>query len=103
MPRLWKPLAFLTVAAGFAATLLWDPDKPTPDGGPKAAGSVDAVRRGAMVRLLRDSVALTLNLVTFGRVGSRPTIESPGVATIPYGVPMAIGAVAWWFFGGELL
>ncbi len=46
MPRLWKPLAFLTVAAGFAATLLWDPDRPEPDGVPNAAGGVDAVRRG---------------------------------------------------------
>lgn len=64
---------------------------------------LDAFRRGALVRLLRDSAALTLNLVTFGRVGSRPTIESPGVATIPYGVPMAIGAVAWWFLGGKVL
>jgi prepilin peptidase CpaA len=64
---------------------------------------LDAIRRGAMVRLLRDSAALTLNLVTFGRVGSRPTIESAGVATIPYGVPMAIGAVAWWFLGGKVL
>ncbi len=64
---------------------------------------LDSIRRGAMVRLLRDSFALTANLLTFGRVGSRPTIESPGVATIPYGVPMAIGAVVWWFLGGQLL
>ena len=64
---------------------------------------LDSFRRGALVRLLRDSVALTANLLTFGRAGSRPTIESPGVATIPYGVPMALGAIAWWFFGGQLL
>ncbi len=64
---------------------------------------LDSFRRGAMVRLLRDSFALTVNLLTLGRVGSRPTIASSGVAMIPYGVPMAIGAVAWWFLGGPLL
>lgn len=64
---------------------------------------LDAMRRGSLVRLLRDSVALAANLVTLGRAGSRPTISSPGVATIPYGVPMALGAIAWWFFGGALL
>ena len=64
---------------------------------------LDAFRRGALVRLLRDSAALIVNLVTFGWVGSRPTIESPGVSTIPYGVPIAVGAVAWWFLGGQVL
>ena len=64
---------------------------------------LDSIRRGTMVRLLRDAFALGVNLLTFGRAGSRPTIASPGVATIPYGVPMAIGAVAWWFLGGKLL
>ena len=64
---------------------------------------LDSIRRGTMVRLLRDAFALGVNLLTFGRAGSRPTIESPGVATMPYGVPMAIGAVAWWFLGGKLL
>ncbi len=70
-------------------------------GGVLAVG--DALRRGVLVRVLRNSGKLLVHLVTLGRAGSRPTLSSPGAAAIPYAVPMAIGSIIWWFFGGKLL
>lgn len=41
---------------------------------------------------------LGLNLVTFGRRGSRMSIDSPGSHTLPYGAVIAAGAMVTWFF-----
>lgn len=41
---------------------------------------------------------LGLHLVTFGRRGSRMSIDSPGSLTLPYGAVIAAGAMVTWFF-----
>jgi prepilin peptidase CpaA len=73
-------------------------------GGVLALGS--AVRRGVLVPVLVSSLGLLLHLVTLGRRGERPTLATPGAHSVPYGVAIAVGAVAAWFFpvyvGGPL-
>jgi prepilin signal peptidase PulO-like enzyme (type II secretory pathway) len=38
-------------------------------------------------------------VLSFGREGELRTIEDPGADTLPYGVAIATGALAWWFWG----
>jgi hypothetical protein len=41
--------------------------------------------------------------LTLGRRGYSRSLQSPGAVTIPYGVPIAIGALVWWFVGVPIL
>jgi len=40
---------------------------------------------------------LLLNLFTLGRIGERPSLDSPGAIKIPYGVAISVGTLAAWF------
>jgi prepilin peptidase CpaA len=55
-----------------------------------------AIHRGALHESMVGAGVLVMNL--FGRGIERPrrTIRSPGALTIPYAVPIAIGALAVW-------
>ncbi len=64
---------------------------------------VEAVRRRALTRTLASSFSLGKQWVLFGRAGVAPTLESPGVMSVPYGVAIAIGSLVWWFLGGATL
>ena len=57
-----------------------------------------AVRRGVILPVLLGTKDLLINLLTLGRHGERLALDSPGIAKIPYGVAIAAGALASWFF-----
>lgn len=63
---------------------------------------IHAVRQGVILPVLLNCGAMVKYWLTFGRSGRRIGLKSPGVTAIPYGVPMAIGSLTWWFFGGRL-
>lgn len=46
---------------------------------------------------------LLLYLVSFGRIGDRRTLSTPGAVTIPYGVAVAVGALTAWLGWGPSL
>ena len=65
-------------------------------GGILALGN--AVRRGAILGVILNTKNLLLYLITFGRRGERIALDSPGAATIPYGLAIAAGTLLAWFF-----
>jgi len=56
----------------------------------------EAGRRGVLLPVLFRTRQLAGNLATLGRTGERMTLASPGAVTIPYGVAIAVGALAAW-------
>lgn len=58
---------------------------------------VDGVRRGVILPLLMNSWSMVKAWGTLGRAGSTRTLQTPGAEAIPYGVPIAVGAVVSWF------
>lgn len=61
---------------------------------------VEAIRRGALRTVLINVSYMVIRLVSPLRRELSPTLTSPAAMTIPYGVPIALGALAWWFSGG---
>lgn len=61
-------------------------------------GLASAVQRGTVIPVLLNLPGTFKYLATFGRRGSPRTIQDPDARTIPYGVAIAVGAVAAWFF-----
>lgn len=57
----------------------------------------EAARRGVILPLLLRSGDLLLYVITFGRRGQRPALGGPEVVTIPYALPIAVGALVAWF------
>lgn len=64
---------------------------------------VEALRRRAVLGVVSRSVAAVKHLMLFGRFGVGLTLESPEAITIPYGVAIAVGSLAWWFTGAGSL
>jgi prepilin peptidase CpaA len=58
----------------------------------------NAIRRGAILGVLMNTKSLIVYLVTFGRHGERIDLDSPGVQSVPYGLAIAAGTMAAWFF-----
>lgn len=58
----------------------------------------NAIRRGAILGVLMNTKSLIVYLVTFGRHGERIALDSPGAESVPYGLAIAAGALAAWFF-----
>ncbi len=56
-----------------------------------------AIRRGALMPVLANSLRLLVYLVTLGRHGERLGLDTPGAHAVPYGVAIAAGALATWF------
>jgi prepilin peptidase CpaA len=65
-------------------------------GGILALGN--AIRRGAILGVLLNTMRLLVYLITLGRHGERVALDSPGAGSIPYGVAIAAGTLAAWFF-----
>jgi len=65
-------------------------------GGLLAVGS--AIRRGTLVSVLLNSGRLFVHLITLGRHGERLGLDNPHAHTVPYGLAIATGALATWFF-----
>jgi prepilin peptidase CpaA len=63
---------------------------------------VAATRRGVIVPLLLNTFGLACWLVTLGRRGERPVVESAGALKVPYGVAIALGAVVALYAGATL-
>ncbi len=61
-----------------------------------------ALRRGVIVPVLLNCLAMVKYWLSFGRAGRRITLDTPGVTAIPYGVPLALGSLIWWFFGERI-
>jgi prepilin peptidase CpaA len=64
---------------------------------------VEALRRRAARDVMSRSFAVVKCLVLFGRFGYRPTLESEGAMTVPYGLAIAVGSLGWWFAVGGAL
>jgi prepilin peptidase CpaA len=61
---------------------------------------VEAARRGALRRVVVNVAYMMMRLVSPIRRELVPTLTSPEAMAIPYGVPIAVGALVWWFYGG---
>ncbi len=61
-------------------------------------GLASAIQRGTLIPVLLNLPGTFVYVATFGRRGARQTIRDPEARTIPYGVAIAVGAVAAWFF-----
>lgn len=61
---------------------------------------VASARGGTLIPTLFRARDLALWAVTFGRVGERRTLATPGGITIPYGVAVAAGAATAWLGWG---
>lgn len=55
------------------------------------------IRGKVWIPVLLNCKDLLLNLFTLGRVGERPSLDSPGAIKIPYGVAISVGTLATWF------
>jgi prepilin peptidase CpaA len=56
--------------------------------------------RGLLPLLVFNTLDLIKSLLTLGRAGPVRKAESPNALTIPYGVPIAVGTLIWWFGEG---
>ncbi len=59
---------------------------------------ITALRQGVMLRMLLNTRDLFVYLITLGKSGEIRTLESADAITIPYGVAIAVGALAAWAF-----
>jgi prepilin peptidase CpaA len=64
---------------------------------------IETARAGTLVPTLLRVRGLLVNLVTFGHLGERRTLATPGAVTVPYGVAIAAGAVWGWVAWGVAL
>ena len=63
---------------------------------------VSVIRKGVLPLLLFNTLDLVKSLASMGRAGQRGKLDS-AVLTIPYGVPIAVGTLIWWFGRGVRL
>lgn len=67
-------------------------------------GLASSIQRGTVIPVLLNLPGTFVYVATFGRRGAPQSIKDPNARTIPYGVAIAVGAVAAWFvplsFGG---
>ena len=59
--------------------------------------------RGLLPLLVLNTLDLIKSWLTLGRAGQIRKLESPSALTIPYGVPIALGTLIWWFGEGVRL
>jgi prepilin peptidase CpaA len=59
--------------------------------------------RGLLPLLVFTTLDLIKSWLTLGRAGPIRKLESPNALTIPYGVPIALGTLIWWFGEGVRL
>ena len=56
------------------------------------------MRRGALLGVLVNVKNLLTYWITQGRHGERIGLDSPGAQSVPYGLAIAAGALAAWFY-----
>jgi prepilin peptidase CpaA len=59
--------------------------------------------RGLLPLLIFNTLELVKGWLTLGRAGAIRKLESPGALSIPYGIPIALGTLFWWFGEGVSL
>jgi prepilin peptidase CpaA len=59
--------------------------------------------RGVLPLLVFYTLDLIKSWLTLGRAGRIRKLDSPSALTIPYGVPIALGTLIWWFGEGVRL
>jgi prepilin peptidase CpaA len=64
---------------------------------------VDAARRGVLLLLLMHLLDVVAFWRAFGRRGQARRLNTPGALTVPFGVAIAMGAIAWRLAGTEIL
>jgi prepilin peptidase CpaA len=64
---------------------------------------ISVIRRGVLPLLLFNTLDLVKSLASLGQAGQRGKLDSSPMLTIPYGVPIAIGTLIWWFGKGVRL
>ena len=60
-------------------------------------GVIDAGRKGVLLPVLYNCGEILKHWGTFGRRGASRSLATVGALAIPYGVPIATGALLWWF------
>ena len=61
------------------------------------------IRKGTVIPTLLRFRELLFYCVSFGRIGERRTLSTPGAVTVPYGVAVAAGAATAWMGWGLTL
>jgi prepilin peptidase CpaA len=61
---------------------------------------VVTLRKGTIIATLLRFRELLFYFVSFGRIGERRTLSTPGAVTVPYGVAVAAGAAMVWLGWG---
>jgi prepilin peptidase CpaA len=64
---------------------------------------LSVVRKGVLPLLLFNTLELARSWRSLGHAGQRRKLESGTALTIPYGVPIAVGTLLWWFGKGIAL
>jgi prepilin peptidase CpaA len=64
---------------------------------------VTVTLRGLLPLLVFNTLDLIKSWLTLGRSGPTRKLEAPDALTIPYGVPIALGTLIWWFGEGVRL
>ncbi len=59
--------------------------------------------RGLLPLLVYNTIELVKGWLTLGRAGAIRKLESPNALSIPYGIPIALGTLLWWFGEGVSL
>jgi prepilin peptidase CpaA len=59
--------------------------------------------KGLLPLLLFNTLELVKGWLTLGRAGAIRKLESPSALSIPYGIPIALGTLFWWFGEGVSL
>jgi prepilin peptidase CpaA len=64
---------------------------------------LSVIRRGLLPLLVVNTLDLVKSWRSLGRGGQRRRLDSPAAITVPYGVPIAVGTLLWWFGKGVRL
>jgi prepilin peptidase CpaA len=61
------------------------------------------IRKGLLPLLILNTLDLVKSWRSLGQASQARKLESPGALTIPYGIPIALGTLIWWFSEGVRL
>ena len=61
------------------------------------------IRRGVLPLLIYNTLNLVRSFSSLGRAEQAQRLDSPAALTVPYGIPIAVGTLIWWFWNGVRL
>jgi prepilin peptidase CpaA len=62
---------------------------------------LEAARQHALKRALANTYGFARDWMLFARAGVAARWQQPGTMSVPYGIAIAIGTLAWWFLEGR--